>query len=118
GGGGRGGAERGGVRGATGEILVFSEVTTVYPPETIRAMVENFAAPAVGCVGGDLHYEKDPHNPSAQGRALFWGYERQLRIWESQVHSIVGVAGGGLPLPPPPPPPPPPRARRHLRQPR
>ncbi len=93
---GRGGktvAQNAAVQAATGEILVFSDVTTVYTPDTIRAMVENFADPAVGCVGGDLHYEKDPHNPSAQGRALFWSYERQLRIWESQVHSIVGVAG-------------------------
>jgi cellulose synthase/poly-beta-1,6-N-acetylglucosamine synthase-like glycosyltransferase len=93
---GRGGktlAQNEAVRAARGDILVFSDVTTVYTPLTIRAMVENFADPRVGCVGGDLHYEKDPHNPSAQGRALFWGYERQLRVWESQVHSIVGVAG-------------------------
>jgi cellulose synthase/poly-beta-1,6-N-acetylglucosamine synthase-like glycosyltransferase len=93
---GRGGktvAQNAAVEAASGEILVFSDVTTVYAPGTIRAMVENFADPAVGCVGGDLHYEKDPHNPSAQGRALFWGYERQLRIWESQIHSIIGVAG-------------------------
>jgi len=93
---GRGGktvAQNTAVQAATGDILVFSDVTTVYAPATIRAMVENFADPRVGCVGGDLHYEKDPHNPSAQGRALFWGYERQLRIWESQVHSIIGVAG-------------------------
>jgi cellulose synthase/poly-beta-1,6-N-acetylglucosamine synthase-like glycosyltransferase len=93
---GRGGktvAQNAAVRAATGEILVFSDVTTVYTPGTIRAMVANFADPRVGCVGGDLHYEKDPHNPSAQGRALFWSYERQLRVWESQVHSIVGVAG-------------------------
>ena len=93
---GRGGktvAQNAAVAAATGEILVFSDVTTVYAPGTIRAMVENFADPRVGCVGGDLHYEKDPHNPSAQGRALFWSYERQLRVWESQVHSIVGVAG-------------------------
>jgi cellulose synthase/poly-beta-1,6-N-acetylglucosamine synthase-like glycosyltransferase len=93
---GRGGktvAQNAAVAAATGDILVFSDVTTVYAPGAIRAMVENFADPCVGCVGGDLHYEKDPHNPSAQGRALFWGYERQLRVWESQVHSIVGVAG-------------------------
>jgi cellulose synthase/poly-beta-1,6-N-acetylglucosamine synthase-like glycosyltransferase len=93
---GRGGktvAQNAAVAAATGEILVFSDVTTVYAPGTIRAMVENFADPRVGCVGGDLHYEKDPRNPSAQGRALFWSYERQLRVWESQVHSIVGVAG-------------------------
>jgi len=93
---GRGGktvAQNAAVEAATGDILVFSDVTTVYVPGTIRAMVENFADPTVGCVGGDLHYEKDPHNPSAQGRALFWSYERQLRVWESQVHSIIGVAG-------------------------
>lgn len=93
---GRGGktiAQNAAVREARGEILVFSDVTTVYTPATIREMVANFADPAVGCVGGDLHYEKEPRNTSAEGRALFWGYERQLRLWESQIHSIIGVAG-------------------------
>lgn len=93
---GRGGktvAQNAVVREARGEILVFSDVTTVYTPVTLREMVANFADPTVGCVGGDLHYEKEPRNASAEGRALFWSYERQLRIWESQVHSIVGVAG-------------------------
>jgi cellulose synthase/poly-beta-1,6-N-acetylglucosamine synthase-like glycosyltransferase len=93
---GRGGktiAQNRAVREARGEILVFSDVTTIYTPDTIPAMVENFADPAVGCVGGDLHYMKERRNPSAEGRAMFWSYERQLRIWESQVHSIIGVAG-------------------------
>jgi cellulose synthase/poly-beta-1,6-N-acetylglucosamine synthase-like glycosyltransferase len=93
---GRGGktiAQNAAVLEARGEILVFSDVTTVYTPATVREMVENFADPAVGCVGGDLHYEKEAHNTSAEGRALFWGYERQLRLWESQIHSIIGVAG-------------------------
>jgi cellulose synthase/poly-beta-1,6-N-acetylglucosamine synthase-like glycosyltransferase len=93
---GRGGktiAQNAAVREARGEILVFSDVTTVYTPATIREMVANFADPAVGCVGGDLHYEKEPANPSAEGRALFWSYERQIRLWESQIHSIIGVAG-------------------------
>jgi hypothetical protein len=93
---GRGGktiAQNAAVAMARGEILVFSDVTTVYTPVTLREMVANFADPAVGCVGGDLHYEKEAANTSAEGRALFWGYERQLRVWESQVHSIIGVAG-------------------------
>ncbi len=93
---GRGGktiAQNAAVAEARGDILVFSDVTTVYTPATIREMIANFADPAVGCVGGDLHYEKEPRNTSAEGRALFWGYERQLRRWESQVHSIIGVAG-------------------------
>jgi hypothetical protein len=93
---GRGGktlAQNAAVASARGDILVFSDVTTVYEPGTVRALVENFADPDVGCVGGDLHYLKEARNPSAEGRALFWSYERQLRIWESQVHSIIGVAG-------------------------
>ncbi len=93
---GRGGktiAQNAAVREARGEILVFSDVTTVYTPATVRELVANFADPRVGCVGGDLHYEKEARNTSAEGRALFWGYERQLRLWESQVHSIIGVAG-------------------------
>jgi cellulose synthase/poly-beta-1,6-N-acetylglucosamine synthase-like glycosyltransferase len=93
---GRGGktvAQNAAVREARGDILVFSDVTTVYTPATVREMIANFADPAVGCVGGDLHYEKEPRNTSAEGRALFWGYERRLRLWESDVHSIIGVAG-------------------------
>jgi len=93
---GRGGktiAQNHAVREARGDILVFSDVTTIYAPRTIRAMVENFADPTVGCVGGDLHYLRESANPSAEGRAMFWSYERQLRRWESQVHSIIGVAG-------------------------
>jgi glycosyltransferase involved in cell wall biosynthesis len=86
-------AQNAAVAAAGGEILVFSDVTTEYAPGTVRTLVENFADPTVGCVGGDLRYLSERDNPSAQGRALFWNYERQLRIWESRVHSIVGVAG-------------------------
>jgi glycosyltransferase involved in cell wall biosynthesis len=78
---------------ASGEIVIFSDASTVYAPDTIRRLVENFADPTVGCVSGNVIYERDPRNPSAQGRALFWDYERSLRQWETQVHSIIGAAG-------------------------
>jgi glycosyltransferase involved in cell wall biosynthesis len=75
------------------EILVFSDVTTVYAPDTLRTLIANFADPTVGCVGGDLRYLSEDGNPSAEGRALFWSYERQMRVWETRVHSMIGVAG-------------------------
>jgi hypothetical protein len=81
------------VRHARGEIVAFSDVTTEYPRTSLRRMIENFADPTIGCVGGDLIYGNQPQNPSAEGRALFWSYERQLRLWESQVHSMIGTAG-------------------------
>jgi len=86
-------AQNAAVAEARGDILVFSDVTTEYQPHTLRTLLANLADPEVGCVGGDLRYLSERDNPSAQGRALFWNYERQMRIWESRVHSIVGVAG-------------------------
>lgn len=93
--GGKTAAQNAAVAIATGEILVFSDVTTIYPRGNLRAMVANFADPSVGCVSGDLLYRRDPGNgsPEAEGRAVFWGYERQLRLWESRVHSMIGAAG-------------------------
>src|SRR2546428_7126475 len=35
---------------ASGEIVVFSDATTVYQPATLRALGANFADPEVGCV--------------------------------------------------------------------
>ena len=91
--GGKTAAQNAAVRIATGEILLFSDVTTVYPKNNIRAVVENFADPDVGCVSGDLIYLREAENPSGEGRALFWNYERQMRIWESRVHSLIGTTG-------------------------
>jgi len=91
--GGKTAAQNAAVRIATGEILLFSDATTVYPRNNIRALVANFADPEVGCVSGDLIYLREAENPSGEGRALFWNYERQMRIWESRVHSLIGTTG-------------------------
>jgi cellulose synthase/poly-beta-1,6-N-acetylglucosamine synthase-like glycosyltransferase len=91
--GGKTSAQNAAVQIATGDILLFSDVTTVYPKNNIRAIVANFADPDVGCVSGDLIYLREAENPSGEGRALFWNYERQMRIWESQVHSLIGTTG-------------------------
>jgi hypothetical protein len=86
-------AQNAGVAIASGEILLFSDATTVYARQTVRMIMENFADPTVGCVCGDLIYLGEADNPSGEGRALFWNYERQLRLWESQVHSLIGTTG-------------------------
>ena len=44
------------VKASSGEILVFSDATTMYEPDAIRKIVRNFADPEVGCVAGQLIY--------------------------------------------------------------
>src|SRR5262249_52647559 len=52
-----------------------------------------FADPDVGCVSGDLIYLREAGTTPGEGRALFWNYERQMRVWESRVHSLIGTTG-------------------------
>ena len=44
------------VKISSGEILVFSDATTMYKRDAIRKIVRNFADPEVGCVAGQLIY--------------------------------------------------------------
>src|ERR1043165_4349375 len=57
---------------ARGEILVFSDATTMYDPQAVRAMVANYADPAVGSVGGDVRYVREGEEASAKGRQMYW----------------------------------------------
>lgn len=80
------------VKTATGEILGFSDSTTVYRPDALRQLVKNFADPTVGSVTGSVIYG-DTEATVDQGRAMYWNYESFLRRSESRFHSVLGNAG-------------------------
>ena len=81
------------VETATGEILAFSDATTVYRPACLRALVANFADPRVGSVTGSVVYGRETAATVDQGRAMYWNYESFLRRQESRFHSVLGNAG-------------------------
>jgi cellulose synthase/poly-beta-1,6-N-acetylglucosamine synthase-like glycosyltransferase len=78
---------------ARGDILVFSDATTMYRPDCLRKLVRNFADPAVGLVTGDVLYGREAGATADRGRAAYWNYESVLRRQESAVHSVLGAAG-------------------------
>jgi cellulose synthase/poly-beta-1,6-N-acetylglucosamine synthase-like glycosyltransferase len=80
------------VETARGEILAFSDTTTIYRPGDLRAMMAHFADPEVGSVTGSAYYGKSVTTVN-QGRAMYWGYESFLRRQESRFHSVLGNAG-------------------------
>src|SRR5919106_5617422 len=69
---------------ATGDILVFSDANSMYPPDALRALIAPFADPAVGGVGGNQCYVAENGNRRAGGHAaslgerLYWNYDRLL----------------------------------------
>ena len=81
------------VKVSSGEILVFSDATTMYEPDALRKIVRSFADPEVGCVAGQLIYVDAAASAVGKGCRSYWGYEKFLKRCESQVDSLIGVSG-------------------------
>ena len=78
---------------ARGEIVVFSDATTVYRPDSLRALVANFADPEVGCATGTTIYGTERAAAVGEGRAAYLNYERFVRSHESRFCSVLGASG-------------------------
>jgi cellulose synthase/poly-beta-1,6-N-acetylglucosamine synthase-like glycosyltransferase len=86
-------AQYGAARGSSGEILVFSDATTMYEPDALRKIARNFADPEVGCIAGQLIYVDRAATAIGRGCRSYWGYEKFLKRCESQLGSLIGVSG-------------------------
>lgn len=82
-----------GVREAKGEILIFSDANSIYDPQAIQRLVQNFNDPGVGYVTGKMIYTNPDGTAIGDGCSLYMKYENFLRKYESRNGSIVGVDG-------------------------
>ena len=81
------------VEQADGEIILFSDATTMYQPDVLRAMLPNFADGTVGCVAGKLIYVDESDSTVGTGAKSYWSYETFLKESESRACSLIGASG-------------------------
>jgi cellulose synthase/poly-beta-1,6-N-acetylglucosamine synthase-like glycosyltransferase len=91
------------VEASSGEILVFSDANTAYPPDAIRQLVRSFADPEVGGVAGNQVYlsskdrggAADPTTATAigAGERSYWDFDRLLKDAESLGGSVISATG-------------------------
>lgn len=86
-------AQNAGVQRAKGEILVFSDATTVYHPQALRFLVSNYQDPAVGAVSGRYRYFDEHQSPTGMGTIVFWNYENGIKVWQSRIRTLTGCCG-------------------------
>ncbi len=81
------------VERAEGEIILFSDATTLYKTDVLRAMLPNFADKTVGCVAGKLIYVDASASSVGKGARSYWNYETFLKESESRAGSLIGTSG-------------------------
>jgi len=86
-------AQNSAIEQARGDIVFFSDATTMYQPDVLRLMIPSFADPSVGCVAGRLIYKDPSESNVGRGAKSYWGYETFLKQHESRVCSLIGASG-------------------------
>lgn len=82
------------VPGLRGEIVLFADARQRFDVGTLRALVENFADPAVGAVSGELVITTSDRTAAAgRGSAFYWRYEKFIRSTEGRADSTIGATG-------------------------
>ncbi len=74
------------------EILLLTDIRQEVAPDSLQAMIDCFADPAVGAVSGDLVIRKGASHDEAD-IGLYWRYETWIRNRLSDIDSIFGATG-------------------------
>jgi cellulose synthase/poly-beta-1,6-N-acetylglucosamine synthase-like glycosyltransferase len=87
-------AQNEGVKIARGEIIVFSDATTIYHPQVLRHLATHYREKGVGAVTGRNHYfDLEDNSPTGLGSAAFWSYENIIKAMQSRIHTLSGCVG-------------------------
>jgi cellulose synthase/poly-beta-1,6-N-acetylglucosamine synthase-like glycosyltransferase len=82
------------VRGAKGEILVFTDADSLLFRETLRELISNFADAQVGCVAAnEINHVNTDDGPVARGEGMYWRYEQWIKRLEARIGSTVSASG-------------------------
>lgn len=82
------------VRGASGEILVFSDANSSFARDAVRKLVQPFADPRVGGVAGDQRYLKRGRaSGTGSAEGWYWDIDRLMKRAQSASGSATSATG-------------------------
>jgi cellulose synthase/poly-beta-1,6-N-acetylglucosamine synthase-like glycosyltransferase len=76
-----------------GEIVAFSDASSMLEPNAVRQLVESFADPRVGAVSGVYRVRKKDAAHLGRQEDFYWKYETFLKKQEAALGSILGAHG-------------------------
>lgn len=92
--GGKTNAQNEGVKACNGDVIVFSDATTVYHSQALRYLAANYRDPKIGAVSGCYQYfDESGMSPTGVGTIVFWSYENSIKRLQSSISTITGCCG-------------------------
>lgn len=83
-----------GVSQCSGEVVVFSDATTIYHSESLRYLAANYVDPKAGAVSGRYQYfDRSGVSSTGVGSIAFWSYENLIKYFQSKIYSLTGCSG-------------------------
>lgn len=87
-------AQNEGVRECRGDIVVFSDATTLYHSDALKYLAANYSDPKTGAVSGRYRYfDEHGDSPNGTGSVMFWEYENMIKTCQSRIRTITGCCG-------------------------
>src|ERR1700682_4286969 len=87
-------AQNEGVAHARGEVLVFSDATTIYDPQDLLFLACNYSDPRVAAVSGRYQYfDSGRKSPTGLATVAFCNYENFIKTMQSRIRTISGCCG-------------------------
>ena len=77
----------------TTEVMVFTDANTFLNNEAIINICRHYSNPKVGAVAGEKRVHISETADATAGEGFYWKYESKLKIWDSELYSVVGAAG-------------------------
>ena len=78
---------------ARGDIVVFSDASSMLAPDALRQLVANFADPRVGAASGIYRVRKQEESRLGVQEDFYWQYETFLKRQESRLGVVLGAHG-------------------------
>lgn len=87
-------AQNAGAKIARGDVIVFSDATTLYDSQALRRLASTYTEPQVGAASGRyLYFDPQEKSPTGLGTVAFWNYENVIKLLQSKISTISGCCG-------------------------
>jgi biofilm PGA synthesis N-glycosyltransferase PgaC len=77
----------------TTDVVVFTDANTFLNPEALVNICRHYSNPKVGAVAGEKKVQIEEKADAAASEGFYWKYESKLKVWDSELYSVVGAAG-------------------------